>query len=182
MIPTLPLAARNRLAAIILAALHDGAARRQLDALATGQVDGSWMLAGEAEPHALLVDRAARARAAVGALPLAAPEPALPEALAQAAALFDAGLGFEAHERLEPYWARAEGTEREALQGLIQIAVGFQHRANGNLAGFRALVGEGADRLAHGRLPGLDLAGFAAAARGALADPAAPPPRFPRLA
>jgi hypothetical protein len=81
--------------------------------------------------------------------------------------LFDAGLHFEVHELLEPYWARAEGGERQALQGLIQIAVGYQHLANGNLAGARALLAEGAHRLREGHLPELDLTAFAAAVSAA---------------
>ena len=53
-------------------------------------------------------------------------------ALGQAALLFDGRLYFEVHELLEPYWLRAAGRERETLQGLIQVAVGFHHLSNGN--------------------------------------------------
>src|SRR5262245_65475667 len=76
----------------------------------------------------------------------------LADALAAAAILFDAGLHFEVHELLEPRWSRSQGQERQALQGLIQVAVGYQHLANGNLAGARALLDEGARRLWAGRL------------------------------
>ncbi|MGH7399760.1 MAG: DUF309 domain-containing protein, partial [Candidatus Rokuibacteriota bacterium] len=72
-----------------------------------------------------------------------------------------AGLYFEVHEVLEPYWIRAEGADREALQGLIQVAVGFQHLANGNLEGARALLRDGATRLAGHRLGGRTLSRFA---------------------
>jgi len=61
---------------------------------------------------------------------------------------------------LEPAWREAEGGEREALQGLIQIAVGYQHLANGNLAGARALLDEGARRLRGHTLDALDLDAF----------------------
>jgi len=99
-------------------------------------------------------------------------------ALAAAAALCGAGLYFETHELLEPHWTRALGAERQALQGLIQVAVGLQHLANGNAAGARSLVAEGGARLREGRLPGLDLRAFAdALERGPLG--AAVPP-FPR--
>ena len=67
--------------------------------------------------------------------------------LQAAGLLFDAGLHFEVHEVLEPHWAAAQGDARETLQGLIQIAVGYQHLANGNHAGARSLLVEGSGRL-----------------------------------
>jgi predicted metal-dependent hydrolase len=83
--------------------------------------------------------------------------------LSEAATLFDAGLYFETHEVLEPFWMRAEGARREILQGLIQVAVGFQHLANGNLGGARALLREGAAKLArHDRRAGSATGAFAA--------------------
>ena len=75
---------------------------------------------------------------------------------------------FEVHEVLEPHWLTAAGSEREALQGLIQIAVGFQHLANDNPSGARALLGDGSAKAAGRRLHGLDLDHFARAARGCL--------------
>ncbi|MGH7414520.1 MAG: DUF309 domain-containing protein, partial [Candidatus Rokuibacteriota bacterium] len=93
--------------------------------------------------------------------PVGEADPPLPVALDEAAALFGAGLYFEVHEVLEPYWIRAEGADREALQGLIQVAVGLQHLANGNLEGARALLRDGATRLAGHRLGGLALSPFA---------------------
>jgi predicted metal-dependent hydrolase len=113
--------------------------------------------------------------------PLAAPTD-LRTALAAAARLFDAGLFFEVHEVLEPHWATARDATRDALQGLIQIAVGWQHLANGNLGGARSLLADGAARL-HGRvLLGLELEAFArAAAAAAERVPEAVPPAFPRL-
>ena len=67
------------------------------------------------------------------------------------------------HELLEPYWIRAEGAAREALQGLIQIAVGFQHLANHNVDGARMLLEEGSARAEGKRLRGRDLNDFARA-------------------
>jgi hypothetical protein len=75
--------------------------------------------------------------------------------------LFDAGLYFEMHEQLEPYWTRAEGTERENLQGLIQAAVGLQHLANGNLNGAGLLLHDGCARLLGQTLEGRSLEAFA---------------------
>jgi hypothetical protein len=162
MIPTLPLRLRNRLAATILRALHDPAARGQLKRLAADAVTvAHWLEDAAREQGPLLRERARRASEALAGRPPIPASPSLDEALAAAATLFDAGLHFEVHELLEPHWVRAEGPEREALQGLIQIAVGYQHLANGNLQGARALLTEGTRRLVAGHLGGLDLARFA---------------------
>jgi len=162
-IPTLPLGPRNRLAALILTALSDTGARHELAALASA--DGrvlveEWLGADEPLQQAALRARARRASEALATLPLASPEPSLAAALDAAATLYDAGLHFEVHELLEPHWARAGGETKEALQGLIQIAVGYQHLANGNLRGARALLEEGSGRV-RGRALGLDLEPFA---------------------
>src|SRR5262249_18520925 len=103
-----------------------------------------------------------RAMCAAAALAARSPAPLRSRAdvLDAAAALFDAHLYFEVHELLEPSWRDAKGDEREALQGLIQVAVGFQHLANGNLAGARALLDEGCRRLRGQALDGLDLETF----------------------
>jgi predicted metal-dependent hydrolase len=69
---------------------------------------------------------------------------------------------------LEPYWTRAGGEAKEVLQGLIQVAVGYQHLANGNLRGASALLEEGSRRL-HVRMLGLDLEPFARAVARSLA-------------
>ena len=179
MIPTPPLRLRNRLAETILTALSDPAARRQLDAQ-----DFAWLGEASAEQAALVRARARRASEALAGCPPLRAEPSLEEALAAGAALFDAGLYFEVHELLEPHWTRAAGAERQALQGLIQIAVAFQHLANGNVEGARSLLVEGSAHLRDGRLPGLDLDRFAEAARAAAsrvadASPVTIPP-FPR--
>jgi len=123
------------------------------------------------------------AAAALAGRPLAPVEGSLAAMLDAAATLFDAELYFEVHELLEPAWQDATGERREALQGLIQIAVGYQHLANGNLEGGRALLVEGAERLARGRLAGVALEPFARSVRAAVAAPglaAAAVPRFPR--
>ncbi len=164
MIPTLPLAPRNRLAGVILAALHDPAARDELRRLAPGEAAAAgWLLPEEASYAPLLTARARSASRALEGRPLRAPAAPLAEAVADAAALWQAGLYFEVHELLEPYWRDAAGGTREALQGLIQAAVGYQHLANGNLAGARALLAEGAGRLRGRVLAGRGLDGFAQA-------------------
>lgn len=183
---TLPLPLRNRLADLILDALHDGGARRGLEALAAvcgnpraldagapppgfpaelfdRRPDG-WLLKSGFRQHAgALGERATRAARALAVRPLSATDPPLNIALGEAAALFEAGLYFEVHEVLEPYWMRSDGADRQSLQGLIQAAVGFQHLANGNVEGARALLREGAAKLIAQRLPGRDLDAFACA-------------------
>ena len=183
MIPTLPLRARNRLATTILAALHDACARQRLAGVAGGDVaEIEWLGAEGQGAGVLLRQRAESATRALAALPLGVAEPPLTEALVSAAVLFDAGLAFEVHELLEPYWVRADGEEREALQGLIQIAVGYQHLANGNLAGARALLDEGTTRIRGRNLAGIDCDAFARAARATIPRLTEGPtaPDFPR--
>ncbi|MBI4635024.1 MAG: DUF309 domain-containing protein [Candidatus Rokubacteria bacterium] len=185
MIPTLPVPLRNRLTDVILAALHDESARRELARLADPSAPTADWLSAEQEVHAAsLRHRARRAAEVLGPRPLGPPRPALAETLAAAATLFDAGLHFEVHELLEPHWREARGAAREALQGLVQVAVGYQHLANRNLAGARALLAEGVERLAVGSLPGIALEPFASAVRASLAQLHAveriPVPRFPR--
>jgi len=185
--PALPLALRNRLAELILASLQDAGARRLLDELADSSeaVRQRW-LAADARAHAGAVTaRAGRAAAAVATRPLHREARGLAEPLGDAAVLFDAGLYFEVHELLEPHWRAAAGAEREALQGLIQLAVGLQHLANGNLGGARALLGESAAKLAGRRLATLDLTTLgeaAAATRDSVGDDFdwTRVPRFPR--
>ena len=149
---------------MILAALHDAQAREALAALAGASetaVARDWLDAGERGHAGALRERARRAGEALAALPLAPGGGSLAAALAEAATLYDAGLYFEVHELLEPWWREARGETRDALQGLVQVAVGYQHLANGNTRGARALLEEGSARL-HGRaLAGLALDAFA---------------------
>lgn len=152
------------------------------------EVKGAW------KEHAdELRDRAGRAWQALRTRPLDRADAPLAAELDAAALLFDAGLYFEVHELLEPYWMRG-GLERDALQGLIQIAVGFQHLANGNIAGARSLLGDGCGRIRGRRLVGRDLDEFEHATRrcraqlGEAGEPFETPfdwgtvPRFPTSA
>jgi hypothetical protein len=180
---SLPLPLRNRLSELIVDSLHDPHARRALQALAALCADPTALGVGELpeqfplnwfesrqdtlrlkgawkEHAAELGNRARQAWHALRARPLDPPDPPLGAVLDAAALLFDAGLYFEVHELLEPHWMRAGGTEREALQGLIQIAVGFQHLANHNLMGARALLGEGCQRIRGRQLERRELDAF----------------------
>ncbi len=179
---TLPLPLRNRLAELILESLHETKARSVLSALVRlcagpeaaavpPEVAAGFPAAvrGEFRPFRNeLCERTRRAWEIVRDRPLARPEPALGEVLDQAADLFDVRLFFEVHELLEPYWIRADGAAREALQGLIQIAVGFQHLVNSNVEGAQMLLEEGSSKAQGKRLEGRDLATFASAVRRAL--------------
>ena len=184
----LPLPLRNRLAELILDALHDANAREGLRVLAAvcahprapegdrpparfpleffeRAADGLALRSGFGAHARELADRAEAAWQTVGARALSPPTPTLAETLDAAGALFDAGLYFEVHELLEPCWFRALGREREALQGLIQIAVGFQHLVNGNRRGALTLLHDGAAKATAGALGDRPLSDFAAGAR-----------------
>lgn len=182
MIPTLPLVLRNRLAATILAAACDAEARRTLTALA--QAPQAWLGPDEQQWAPLLTARARRASEALAARAACGERAGggcgLDAALDLAATLYAAGLHFELHEWLEPHWLAASGPTREALQGVIQTAVGWQHLANGNVAGARSLLREGAARLRGRRLGARDFDAFArATAQAAARVPSAVPPPFP---
>ena len=159
MIPTAPLRVRNHLAEIILTALQKPEARRELSVLGEADAPPPDWLSPDLDCRPLVRQRALCAAAALAELPAARLD-SRADALDAAAALFDAHLYFEVHELLEPFWRDAGGGEREALQGLIQIAVGYQHLANGNLAGARALLDEGCRRLEGRSLEGMDLDTF----------------------
>lgn len=179
----LPLPLRNRLAELILESLHDAKARSALEALVHFCVEPEHSEAATAVaaafPRALrgehrrfrdeLCERTLRAWEVVRDRPLAAGEPGLGEVLDQAGDLFDARLFFEVHELLEPHWVRAEGSTRETLQGLIQIAVGFQHLVNDNVEGALMLLREGMTKAGGKYLVGRDLDGFASAVGRSLA-------------
>lgn len=90
---------------------------------------------------------------------------AVGDALVRATALWNEGLFFEVHEVLEAVWQRETGDRRQALQGLIQIAVAYHHLAHGNPRGARTLLREGRARLlgAPSRtLPAVDVAALLA--------------------
>jgi Domain of unknown function (DUF309) len=168
---TLSLPLRNRLAQLILDAFDDDEARGMLEALARFCAGGGERLeAGDrarlqalgwfrAEDHGqirLLGAHVAeapglcrRVGAAAAMLEGGAPADGLTLAglLERAARLADHGLYFELHELLEPVWLRAEGKERTALQGLIQVAVAYHHAQNDNPAGAESLLTEGVAKL-----------------------------------
>lgn len=205
--PGFPLPLRNALAALACDAFGSDAARGALawladprdgpsapaaerlatvhlvdpGATALLEVHAAWD--GAIRAHAARALRAADAGRARGA----APGDAVERAVVQAAALWNEGLFFEVHEVLEAVWQRETGDRRQALQGLIQIAVAWHHLAHGNPRGARTLMREGRARLAAaapGTLPLVDAGGLlasTAAAEGALATAGAPALEPPAL-
>ena len=177
---------------LILDSLHSEGARRGLEAVAAASADpralegpdrlpaafprdiferraGGWRLkSGFKAFEAEFADRAERARRLLHLRPFDPEDPPLAVAMVAAALLFHAQLYFEVHELLEPYWLRAEAGDREGLQGLIQVAVGFQHLANGNVSGARALLHDGCARLLERTLVGVPLDPFGRALQDTL--------------
>jgi len=95
---------------------------------------------------------------------------ALARAFFQAAACFNAGLFFEAHEILEPHWLKLpQGALRQFLQGVIQISVGFHHAQRGRYFGAVNQLGKGLEKtLARDEVVvGLHGRGFLAGVRAA---------------
>jgi len=67
--------------------------------------------------------------------------------LAEAIALFNRGEWYACHDLLEDLWHQCQGPDRQALQGLLQIAVAHLHLERSNLRGATVLLGEGLGRL-----------------------------------
>jgi uncharacterized protein len=62
--------------------------------------------------------------------------------------LIRAGEYFEAHEELELEWREAPAGERDFLQGLVHVAVGWLHAERGNRPGSERQLEKAARRLA----------------------------------
>lgn len=60
---------------------------------------------------------------------------------------FNSGLFFECHETLEELWTNFEGFERNLIQGLIQISVGYLHLTRNNSVGAQKLFKKGLGRI-----------------------------------
>ncbi len=61
--------------------------------------------------------------------------------------LFNKEQYFECHEVLEQAWLAAQGEEKLALQGLIQVAVAFHHLRRENFVGAERLLRAGVIKL-----------------------------------
>jgi hypothetical protein len=60
---------------------------------------------------------------------------------------FNSGHYFDCHETLEAIWMTFDGTERELIQGLIQISVGYFHLSRNNQVGALKLFKRGLLRI-----------------------------------
>lgn len=67
-----------------------------------------------------------------------------PDAYRRFLGFFRVGRFFEAHDVLEEQW---RGDRQEFYKGLIQLAVGLHHAANGNAKGAEALLNRARGRL-----------------------------------
>ncbi len=66
----------------------------------------------------------------------------------QAVILFNHQAFFECHEELEDLWLPLPaGAEKEFLQGLLQVGVGFYHWERGNFVGARNKLQSGLEKL-----------------------------------
>jgi uncharacterized protein len=61
---------------------------------------------------------------------------------------FNRGEFFAAHETWEAIWLTASGTDRDFLQGIIQLAAAFHHWRGGNAEGALSLLRRGLNKLA----------------------------------
>lgn len=76
----------------------------------------------------------------------------------QALVLWNHGLFFEAHERLEAVWRHSSGQYGAALKGLIQAAGVFMHREQGRTNSAERLSAKAGDLIEkHGHLLPVDL-------------------------
>ena len=87
--------------------------------------------------------------------------------LQEAIRLFNAADWYACHDGFEELWHETAGPMRPVLQGILQIAVGQLHHANGNNRGATVLTGEGLGRLrtAGAQALGLNLAALRTSAR-----------------
>ena len=61
--------------------------------------------------------------------------------------LFNAGRFFECHEAWEYVWNRSQGSDKLAIQGLIQAAVAILHAERGNREGAQTLYAKARSKL-----------------------------------
>ncbi len=76
--------------------------------------------------------------------------------------LFNTCQWYKSHDVFEEIWYETGGTERQLLQGILQVAVAQVHLENSNLNGATILYGEALGRLKKFQLSnlGLDIEGL----------------------
>src|SRR5205814_1522910 len=122
--------------------LAPGAAKRLADVHLV-EPGGAVLLEVHATHAAVAAAHAARALRAAAAhrdAPPPSSDTPIAVAIRGAAVLWREGLFFEVHEVLEAVWKTAKGDTRQALQGVIQIAVAYHHLSHGNSRGGTTLA------------------------------------------
>ena len=61
--------------------------------------------------------------------------------------LFNSCQWYKSHDVFEEIWHETDGTDRQVLQGILQVAVAEVHLENGNINGATILYGEALGRL-----------------------------------
>ena len=76
--------------------------------------------------------------------------------------LFNSGQWYKSHDVFEEIWHETGGSERQLLQGILQVAVAQVHLENSNINGATILYGEALGRLKRYQLAnlGLDIVGL----------------------
>ena len=76
--------------------------------------------------------------------------------------LFNSCQWYKSHDVFEEIWHETAGSERQLLQGILQVAVAQVHLENSNINGATILYGEALGRLKKFQLEnlGLDIAGL----------------------
>ena len=76
--------------------------------------------------------------------------------------LFNSRQWYKSHDVFEEIWHETGGSERQLLQGILQVAVAQVHLENSNLNGATILYGEALGRLKNFQLNnlGLDVVGL----------------------
>ena len=76
--------------------------------------------------------------------------------------LFNSCEWYKSHDVFEEIWHETNGSERQLLQGILQVAVAQVHLENGNKNGATILYGEALGRLKRSNLDnlGLDIEGL----------------------
>ena|ERR1700720_358060 len=69
------------------------------------------------------------------------------QALALGIQQFNRGQFFDCHETLEHLWLHDKSAQRELIQGIIQIAVGYYHYGRNNRVGALKLLNRGVERI-----------------------------------
>ena len=104
---------------------------------------------GDFVPYlAYLQQQTGRLAAAIDHLASSSAPRGVPDDLVVGAALFNAGLYFEAHELLETTWRAVAGPERDFYHGIVQAAAAFYHFEKRNMHGARTLLAKSIRRLA----------------------------------